>query len=230
MIGDVWQVVNEFEYQGNPNSYIWHVQTRVEGAPNLIPAQLEQFGSERQAAWALLHNPSVDFLCITTRQIFPTFSRPRILIEKQSGSATCTPALNHLPGQCSCVVTLYGDVDNPTSRNRGRDFITGQCADDQVNGVWNNGVGSYLESVCEMYRLMGSEIEIGGNTFDVGIYSRSNALPPKVNGVQPPPIEPFFWSLKHVTGRSLVRTQRRRQSEAPCEAVCDAAILPTPIP
>lgn len=233
-VDDVWQVTNEFEYQGNPNSYNWHLQVSVEGDAEGVGDDMLTFGLLRQTAWILLHNPSVRFLCVTARQLFPTTSLPQMTINDpvKLGNRTCDPLLNHLPGQCSCVVTRYGDKTNPTARNRGRDFVTGACGNDQFNGTFDSGIGSYLEELCTMYANMTNRYVSAPNEYDIGIYSPSNALPPKAapGDPQPPPIVPYFWPLEFVRGRSLVRTQRRRQPLDPCEIVCDQDILPIPPP
>lgn len=227
-VGDIYVVANEFEYQGNPNAYAWHLQVRVEGTPDKIAADALAFGVARQTAWLPLHNPSVNFRCVTARQVYPDFSLPKLQITTASGNRTCTPSLAHLPGQCSCVVTLYGDINNPTSFNRGRDFVTGQCCDDQLNGVLTSGPVSYLQELCDMYAAMTNVYVNGGNEFDIGVYSPSRAKPPTWPIV--PSIPPFFWKLEHVRGRSLMRTQRRRQPLDPCEEVCDQAIGAIPPP
>lgn len=232
MIDDVWQVTNEFEYQGNPNTYNWHLQITLEGAPDRVGQDMLAFGLARQVAWVALHNPSVRFLCITARQLFPTTSLPMQTINDPVvlGNRTCDPLLGHLPGQCSAVVTRYGDKQDPTGRNRGRDFVTGQCCNDQFNGEFDSGIGSYLEALCAMYANMTNRFILPPNEYDIGIYSPSNALPPKAapGDPQPPPIVPYFWPLEFVRGRSLVRTQRRRQPLDPCEIVCDRDVTGAP--
>lgn len=221
-VGDIYQVTNEFTYQNNPNAYNWHVRVTAEAAPEDVVDDLAAFGQEREDNWLLIHNPSCVFRCITVRQVYPTSSLPSIVATDNAGNRSCIPPLTHLPGQCSCVVTRYGDLGNPTQYNRGRDFITGQCSGDQTNGVFSAGVASYLEEVCDMYAAMGNTYVAGGNEYDIGIYSPSRAKPE--NWPVVPSVPPYFWPLIHVRGRSLVRTQRRRQPLDPCEEVCDQAI------
>ncbi len=227
-LDDIYLVTNEFEYQGNPNTYSWYLKVVLEGNPDGIPADALAFGVARETAWLALHNPSVNFNCVTARQVYPDTSLPQLEITGNSGNRSCTPVLGHLPGQCSCVVTQYGDITNPDKNNRGRDFITGQCCDDQIDGEYDSGIGSYLESLCAMYATMTNHYVNGANEFDIGVYSPSRAKPPGWPGN--PSLPPFFWTLQHVRGRSLVRTQRRRQPLDPCEAVCDQAIGPLPPP
>lgn len=231
-VGDIYQVVNEFEYQQNPNNYIWHLRVKEEGNPGDITQALLDFGHARVTAWLPLHTPSVLFRCNVVREVFPDTSVPEYQIYDPAagGNRTCTPADTGLPGQCSCVVTMYGDIENPTQFNRGRDFITGQCCDDQFNGKWDQtgAPGAYLDDLCEMYRLMGNEYVNGLNKFDIGIYSRTRAKPP--GDPPPPPIVPYFWVLQRIRAKQLVRTQRRRQPEDPCENFCQAEIVQTPSP
>lgn len=219
-VGDIYLVTNEFTYQGNANQYGWYLRVAVQGNPALVNSDLLQFGDERQTAWLPLQNLSVQFRCVTVRQVYPDNSLPVLVPELVGGQRSC-PDLSHIPGQCSAVVTLYGDIVNPTSFNRGRDFVTGQCCNDQANGEWNN-VAGYLEDLCAMYAAMTNQFVVGGNTYDIGIYSPTRAKPP--TWPVAPSIPPFFWVLQHVRGRQLVRTQRRRQPLDPCEEVCDQAI------
>lgn len=53
-VDDVWQVTNEFEYQGNPNSYNWHLQVSVEG-------DAEGVGDDMLTFWSASSN-SVDIV------------------------------------------------------------------------------------------------------------------------------------------------------------------------
>lgn len=221
-VGDIWQVTNEFTYQKNPNTYSFNLRVTAEGDPAALATNLLDFGATRQLAWLALHNPSVLFECISARLLYPNTGLPHIRITDTAGNRSCTPILDHLPGQCSCVVTLYGDVDSPTASNRGRDFITGQCCVDQSNGIWENGPGDYLEKVCEYYALMGNTYTPGPNSFDIGIFSPTRAgitVTPHV-----PATPPYFWPLIFVRARSLVRTQRRRQPEGRCEFVCESNV------
>ena len=217
--GDIWQVANEFTYQGNANNYLWNLRVDQEADAQTVGLILLNFGAARQTAWLPLHNPSVSFKCVTARKIFPDTGLPQQLVNTEAGNRTCTPSLDHLPGQCSAVVTLFGDIGAPTGSNTGRDFITGQCCGDQLNGVFDSGVGSYLEELCEMYVAMGNTFAGGGNAFSIGIFS------PKRAGIRTgpnvPPTPPYFWPLVMVRGKSLVRTQRRRQPLDPCEVYCE---------
>jgi len=227
-VGDIWQATNEFVYQKNPGTYSFALRVDAEGSPNLVPDNLLDFGVARETAWRPLHNLSVLFECVTARLLFPNTGLPKTRRTGVTGTRVCSPPLSHLPGQCSAVVTLYGDIDNPDRNNRGRDFITGQCCDDQINGVWDDGIGSYLEALCLYYNTMGNTFALGGNAYSIGIFSPTRA------GFRPgpnvPPTPPYFWPLIFVRARSLVRTQRRRQPEDRCEAICEAAVGAPVIP
>jgi hypothetical protein len=221
-VGDIWVASNEFTYQKNPDSYSFHLRIDAEAVPGNVPEDVLDFAEQRETAWLPLHNPSVVFECVSARQLFPTPGLPRNRRTDNSGNRSCDPVSSHLPGQCSAVVTLYGDVADPTASNRGRDFITGQCCNDQINGTWDSGAGSYLESLCNFYRDMTNVFTQGGNVFSIGIFSPTRAG--FRTGPDVPPDPPYFWPLVFVRARSLVRTQRRRQPEDRCEEVCEAEV------
>jgi hypothetical protein len=224
-VGDIYQVVNEFTYQGNANNYIWNLRVTSEVSQPTTLIDLLAFGAVRQTAWLPLHNPSVEFRCVSVRQVHPTNSLPRINANSEFGNRSCVPSLAHLPGQCSCVVTLYGDAADPNANNRGRDFVTGQCCADHLNGVFLTGASSYVEELCALYQGMGNTYSGGDASFEIGVYSPSRAKPPGYPDV--PSLVPFFYTLQLVRVRSLVRTQRRRQPVDPCEEVCDQVISPS---
>lgn len=226
-VGDIWQVTNEFNYQGNPDSYSFHLRVDAEGDTAQLADNLLDFGEARETAWLPLHNPSVEFECVTARLLFPNTGLPRNRRTGVNGNRTCTPTLAHLPGQCSCVVTLYGDVESPNGNNRGRDYITGQCCNDQLNGIWETGPGDYLQQICLYYGVMGNTYAPGANTFTIGIFSPTKAG--FRTGPNVPPDPPYFWPLVFVRARSLVRTQRRRQPEDRCEEICEA-VIGAPVP
>ncbi len=228
-VGDIWQVNNEFEYQDNANIYSWYLRVETEGDAAAVPADMLAFGVDRQVELVLLHNPFVNFRCTTARQIYPDNGLPQMEITGEVGSRLCTPVGDVLPGQCCCVITLYGDIANPDANNRGRDFFTGMCCSDQVNGTLDHGApATYLQDVCDMYQRMTHTWTVGGNSYTIGVYSPSKAKPAGWPGN--PSIPPFFWPLEHVRARSLIRTQRRRQPLDPCEPVCNATVPATTPP
>lgn len=196
-VGDIYQVCNEFEYQKNPNEYNFFLHVRAEAGPTKVEADMLSFGVARETAWLPLHVASVNFRCVTARQVYPNNSLPGQQITGNVGTRSCMAVGAYLPGQCSAVVTLYGDSVNPTASNRGRDFITGQCSEDQIEGVWGGAAG-YLNALCQYYVAMGNSFVVGGNEYDIGIYSPSRAKPP--GDPPPPPIVPFFWPLEKSAG------------------------------
>ncbi len=228
-VGDIWQVGNEFEYQDNANVYSWYLEVTTEGDAEAVPDDMITFGKERETALLILHNPFVNFRCVTARQIYPDGGLPQLEITGNLGSRLCTPVGDVLPGQCCAVVTLYGDKANPDKNNRGRDFYTGMCCSDQVNGVLDSGApATYLQDLCDMFQTMTHTFTAGGNSYTIGVYSPSRAKPPGWPGN--PSLPPYFWPLEFVRSRSLIRTQRRRQPLDPCEAVCDADVPATTPP
>lgn len=217
-VGDIYLSTIEFTYQNNPNAYHFHLKVTTEGDPDNTGTHVAQFGQARTIAYQALHNTFVDFQCATARQIWPNKSVPEVVITNLSGNRTTTGPIT-LPGQCSCVVTLYGDPVDPTKHNRGRDFWTGQLAQDQELGLWDHPA-AYLQEVCDWYAAMGNTYTNGGNVFDIGIFSPTEAK--RSLGPPPDPTVVFFWKLQKIRAKQLVRTQRRRQPEDPCEVFCDA--------
>lgn len=219
-VDDIYLGNIENEFQGNANTYSFYLRVETVNDEDNISAGVLEFLAARRTALLPLHSLLVTFRCNTVRQVWPNKSLPESDITGLIGSRTCTAGV--LPGQCSAVITLYGDKANPTQHNRGRDFMTGACVDDQVNGTWFTGPASYLQDWCDYYQTMtNSFTDSFGNVFDIGIFSLTQA---KKTIEVPPQAVVFFWPLNFVRGRSLVRTQRRRQPEDPCEEVCDAPI------
>lgn len=223
---DIYQCVIEFELQNNPNAYDYYLRvTTVNDEENIYQGVLA-FGAARITAMQALHSVDVTFRCVVSRQVWPTKSIPRVQASGVAGNRTSATPIT-LPGQCSAVVTLYGDRVDPDRWNRGRDFWTGALASDQANGVWNTGVASYLQDLCDYYQTMTNAFtDAWGNVYEIGLFSRTRAG--VVEGT-PPVAVPFFWPLNFVIGKSLVRTQRRRQPEDPCEVTCEAPIGSAPL-
>src|SRR3990172_7682317 len=121
-----------------------------------------------------------------------------------------------------CQVAFPQHRFTKSAYDRGRDFISGQCCSDQLNGVWENGPGDYLELLCIMYSVMGNNFAVGANAYSIGIFSPTRAG--FRTGPDVPPDPPYFWPLVFVRVRSFVRTQRRRQPEGRCEEVCEAVV------
>lgn len=217
-VGDIWQMNSHYELQLNPNIYTYHLQTTVEADSSKLTDDIVAFGTLRMIALQPLHTAEVLFRCSEAFRTFPDKSIPKIAVHNLAGTRT---AISTLPGQCQCVVTLYGDILAPTGRNTGRDFWNGQDVSDQDNGKWDSDPAGYMEDVRDYYIAMGDTYEpASGNKFDIGVYSRSNSTPPG-GPPAPPPIVPYFWKLQRARVRQLVRTQRRRQPEDPCELVID---------
>jgi len=226
-VNDVWQGSIEFSYQGNPNTYLWYLQLSVQNNEDKVGTDVLKFLKDTKDKLVPLHNPNVVFICNTARQVHPTKSVPVQEDIGEGGGRTECATCGNLPGQCSMVVTLYGDKADPTRNNRGRTFFTGQCAADQVNGQWVDGIGSILQDYCDMYQTIGNTFTgTFTNEFDIGVFSPSEAAKTLPQGGNPPvdPLALFFFQLEFVRAKSLVRTQRRRQAEVQCEVVCDTDI------
>ena len=222
--GDVIQVNNEFTFQGDANLYSWYLQASVVVLSNTMDVDLEEFGNQRQAALLPLSAGALNFACISWRRLWPKKSLPRVAATGFGG--TFTPVNGPLPGQNSLVVTLYGDVDDPNRNNRGRDFWTGLDSASQFDGVWNLGPGNQATLFAAMYATMTSTFVAtgSGNEYRIGLFSQTNANKTIPQGDPPVIVDPaavYFWPLQQVRARSLVRTQRRRAAQDPCEAILD---------
>lgn len=229
-VGDIVQINNEFEFQGDANVYSWFLQAQEINDPDELETDIRTFGQEREDAWLPLQDPNLVFRCVSGRVIFPTKSLQYVTTTGQAG--TYTAVGGPLPGQCSMVVTLYGDTDDPNRHNRGRDFLTGMDCADQANGVWDLTIAMKASLVSLMYSAMSSTYvdAQSGNVYRIGLFSPTQAK--KTIPVGDPPVAPdpdavYFWPLEKIRIRSLVRTQRRRASQDPCEAVIDRDILVT---
>jgi len=222
--GDVIQVNNEFTFQGDANLYSWYLQSSVVVFSDAMDVDMEEFAKAREAALRPLSAILLTFACVSWRRIWPQKSLPRVVSTGFPG--TFTPTSGALPGQNSLVVTLYGDVDDPNRHNRGRDFWTGFDADSQANGVWKLGPGDQATLFAAMYATMTSTFEatVSGNEYRIGLFSRTQANKTIPQGDPPIIVDPaavYFWPLQQVRARSLVRTQRRRAAQDPCEAIFD---------
>lgn len=224
VVGDIIQVNNEFVFQGDANLYSWFLQCDDVVDSGAMDIDMEEFGGLREVAWRPLQAIELNFACISWRRLWPQKSLPRVAATGNIG--TWTPVDGPLPGQNSLVVTLYGDVDDPNRNNRGRDFISGLDGASQVNGVWSFGILDQARQLVEMYETMTSTFVAfaSGNVYRIGLFSQTQANKTIPQG-DPPVIEDpdavFFWPLVQVRGRSLVRTQRRRAAQDPCEAILD---------
>lgn len=207
--GDIYMSALHFTYQGNANLYCNYFRVKTEVNESLIPSEIAVYVDND---WDTEMKPTVDssFVpdCIEVRQVHPNNSIPDIsAVTNPAG--TRTPADN-LPGQCSLVATLFGDVANPDARNRGRDFWTGAQEGDQAAGVWSSVPGNFKNLINGYYAARDTEFVGGsGNVYEWVIFSRTAAkllLPV------------FSWTVKLMRVRYLIRTQRRRQPADPCEA------------
>lgn len=232
VVGDVIQVNNEFTFQGDANLYSWYLQCGDVIDSGAMDADMEEFGGLREDAWVPIHDPNVNFACISWRRLWPQKALPMVVATGTIGSFT--PDEGPLPGQCSLVITLYGDVDDPNRNNRGRDFMTGLDGAAQTNGVWDFGVLAQARKFVTLYALMGSTFVAfdSGNLYRIGLFSMTQANKTIPQG-DPPVIEDadavYFWPLEKVRGRSLVRTQRRRAAQDPCEVIFDEDVPVTPL-
>lgn len=224
-IGDIYQVNNEFTLQGNANLVSWYLKLTAISDEDLVEADALAFGNATQGMLMGITSGNVSYLCWTARQVWPNASLPGAAADVQAGEVLCVDT--SLPGQCSMVVTTYGDTENPTRHNRQRDFLTGFCCDEQTNGEWNI---LRMEAVADAYKTLGNiwSAGAGGNTFEVGLFSMSEAKKTVSQGGNPPVDEDaeFWWILQLVRVKQLVRTQRRRQPLAPCELFADEVIGP----
>lgn len=152
------------------------------------------------------------FHCSSVREVYKETSIVETQTINQPGGNT--PALGgSLPGQCSLVAALYGDAENPTPSNRGRDFWGAFVEDQQSDGQWDLGL---LGEVQVFYEEIDKQFTSpNNNTFELGIFSPTNAKK-NLGEVPPVPELEVFWTIKVITLTNSVRTQRRRQHTDPC--------------
>ncbi len=211
----IYQTIIHSKHQNNANAYCWYFRVSTEVVADDVPDDLLVVITAIQSAMRSLHTTDVNFECNEVRQIWPNNSLPQIGITDEAGTRTTTASL---PGQCSCVVTLYGDTTNPTKFNRGRDFLYGMDEADQGNGLFTVGPG-YLTDVDTFYAARSLITAQGGNEFEWGNFSMTKA---KLLGA----LATYWFPMELMRSRQLVRTQRRRQPLDPCEVVLDSTPLP----
>ncbi len=224
-INDVYQGILEAVYQDNPNQFQMHFQTTTSIGSVTEPDDIAEFMELTVLPELVpLAVAAKVWRCSTAREIWPSTS-----LEKVRPFSPVIPGTRMLtsacPGQLSAVAQLVTVQIDSNSRTRGRDFHYAQdVVDLDVSGVsWDL---TYLTEIRDAYVTIGSSFTgTAGNVFDIGVFSRVQALeninPDFVgNGglIPDPPLfgQPFFRQITGVRTNPLVRTQRRRQPEDPC--------------
>ncbi len=207
-VGDIYQSGLHFTFQKNANIFCNYFRLKTEVDIEEITTEINV---HVEADWNDNMRPIMDgnFVvdCIEVRQVWPNNAIPDIkAVVNPAGTRSDT---DNLPGQCSLVATLFGDVDNPTNHNRGRDFWTGGAEGDQTDGKWIGGPAVFRTLLLAYYQARVQEFTgLSGNVFQWVVFSLTTA---KLSQT------PFHWVVQRIRLRDLVRTQRRRQPSDPCE-------------
>lgn len=213
-VDDVYQTDIFFTFQGDTNN-IFTYHLKETNAPAGADSEDEiNFFMVNVFIPDLLTNfsPDLVFDCSDTRRIWsgaqnslvPSISRQLAMMLP----GTSSPG-ESLPGQCSMLIQLMGDLDNPDPSRRGRDFYTGFIEGDQAAGVWTaNASGDLTTDLKE--NLMDGVGTANGGQYQWIVFSHKFAKQePQVD--DPSTIINVLRALKHV------RTQRRRQPTNPCD-------------
>lgn len=211
-VGDVYMTALHFTFQKNANLFCNYFDIKSEFDESLTQAELfKHIDDDFTNEMALVQDVKFVVNCIEVRQVHPTKSIPHV-------AASTTPAglrtpADALPGQCNLVVSLFGDANDPTPRNRGRDFWTGAQTADQANGIWDTGVAKFQKLVQTYYAARVQEFTgLSSNVYRWGVFSKKSA----------DLALPFFFPMEQFRLRDLIRTQRRRQPVDPCETFITA--------
>ena len=174
-VDDVYSLDIHSTYQQNPNIYCFTYKVVVENDAALVVSDLLTYAENTiQNDMLGFHYPPTVFPCVTTRQIWPDNSLPAI--SATSGTNGTGTSTTGLPGQCSSVWRIFTDKQNPTPRNRGRDFWYGQdCADLETLGD-KYDIG-YLTLVAAFYNGLNQGFTPAStNSYQWVMFSRTQAL------------------------------------------------------
>jgi len=236
-VGDIFSVDVASRYQNNDNVMCFLLRLAIQADQSAVLDDIALWiAATLVPGLQPLHGSDVAFPCVITRQVYPTNSLPDVteLIAIQGTRS----GVGANPGQLSLVTTLFGNILDPTGRNRGRDFWYGaKPADITVTG--DKFEVTFAQEVLDFYQALGNTIQAAtGNDFEIGIFSRTQALendnPDFVgedgikNSDRPTFGDPVFNQLIFVRTSRLIRTQRRRQPEDICIAYLSETISASP--
>ncbi len=233
--GDVYMGTVWTRYQENDNAHIWCVEVTGESIQSQTPADINTWLSGTVVPGLKdLQNTGVVYRCVSTQQVWsngdtpaPATSIPNVaLLNDEPGERTCITG--QAPGQLSAVAQIITNQDNPTARNRGRDFWWGMCIGDMSTTLGEQWDASFLMEIMTFYQTLTSSFTgTGGNTFRWGVFSRvqaaENSFPTLVgddgvaNEDRPTFGQPFFNVATLIRMNPMIRTQRRRQPLDPCK-------------
>lgn len=240
--GDIYMGTIWTRYQENDNAHIWCIEVTGESIQSQTPADINAWLTDPVVpGLKALQNAGVKYRCCSTQQVWsnggtpaPATSIPNVsLLNDEPGARTCITG--QAPGQLSAVAQIITDQDNPTGRNRGRDFWWGMCVGDLSTTLGEEWDASFLMEIMTFYNTLTSSFTgTGGNTFRWGVFSRvqaaENSFPDLVgedgiaNSDRPTFGNDFFNVATLIRMNPMVRTQRRRQPLDPCKIYPNMAV------
>lgn len=241
--GDIYMATIWERYQDNDNAHIFCVNVENETVQAQSPVEIDNWlHNDVLPLMKPLKNEKLVFRCSNVQQVWgnlpspgPKTSLPRVTpFIAQTGSRDLTAAAP-MPGQLSLVAQLITDQDNPTSRNRGRDFWYAMLQGDMDSDDGDRWDAAFQLEVITFYTSLTSNFSNGsGNTYSWGVFSRTqaveNANPDATdeNGIpnseKPTFGDPYFQTATKVRINPMIRTQRRRQPLDPCKVYIDQDI------
>jgi len=221
-VDDVYETTTFFDFQDNPNVYIFHLREDGGGAGVPEDEINNYFEAVVLPAIAIFTTDKLKFVCIETRRILindqkdPVSSLPRQNVVDINGMKASP--LEPLPGQCSLVIQLLNDIENLDPKRRGRDFWTGLLEADQDNGTWLQAAADAITGAMNAAFLQ-PFATVGGATYLWGVYSQTLAAQRKAqpDGTPVPNLIDPFSLIRDMRPLQQVRTQRRRQPDNPCK-------------
>lgn len=222
-VDDIIQLEEHFTLQGNPNQFTWafHVDTSDSSGDDVLALATAWSGADHTEFRKMFDSTWVTD-CIMARKIHPTVQIPAEILT--GGAGTRPVVLDGLPGQCCMLVQMLPATGEPTQRRRGRDYVTNRDDVDHIDGVWTQA-GADVVLIFYNDTLAGVTAGAGGGLYRFGVWSQrqltENEDPQFVsNGGSVPDPPTFdndpFTIIDTFRARARVRTQRRRQPEAPC--------------
>ncbi len=220
---DVYQVNVFFDFQFNrANTYTFFAQ-EVTPPASVSPEDdlIEHFENDVIPGINDLMVNDVNFNCIEAKKILednkqqPTFSLPRSKSVLIPGDDAVNPGL---PGQCSLLIQTIHDINDNNPQERGRDFWTGFADNAAPDGIWTQATADSITGTLNTH-LIQTFTAAGGGVFTWGNYSKKLEAARKAQSAADflaAPIQPFK-SIAVMRPVKQVKTQRRRESDNPCD-------------
>jgi len=222
-VDDIIQLEEHFTFQGNPNQFTWHFKVETaDSTDDDVLALATKWSGVDHTDFLKMFEALFTSDCIIARKIHPTVQLPAEILTAEPG--TRPVGTDALPGQCCMLIQMLPATGQPTQRRRGRDYVTGRDDIDHQDGIWNQ---AGADQVLNFYNdaLGGVTTAAGGGEYRFGVWSQrqltenENPLFAGSPPAQTPPdtyLDDPFTIIDTFRARARVRTQRRRQPEAPC--------------